>query len=67
MSKMARTNYWNPSVKYIRKNFAQNFMKPIRGRKVITHDYRSCISWGGCDCSTVTGTLSSCSSWGECD
>lgn len=50
MSKMARTNYWNPSVKYIRKNFAQNFMKPIRGRKVITHDYRSCISWGECDC-----------------
>ena len=34
MSKMARTNYWNPSVKYIGKNSAQNFMKSAKAKLI---------------------------------
>ena len=34
MTRMARTNYWNPSVKYIGKNSAQNFMKSAKAKLV---------------------------------
>lgn len=58
MSKMARTNYWNPSVNYIGKNSAQNFMKSAKakligaGVKVVAADC-SCNCSSGCSACIV--------------
>ena len=67
MSKMARTNYWNPSVNYIGKNSAQNFMKSAKakligaGVKVVAADC-SCNCLSGCSaCSSSCGSCTSCS------
>ena len=50
MKKMARTNYWNPSVNYIGKNSAQNFMNPKKVNK------KEFLASGPC-----TGCSSECS------
>ena len=69
MSKMARTNYWNPSVNYIGKNSAQNFMKSAKakligaGVKVVAADC-SCNCSSGCSaCSRSCGSCTSCSKY----
>lgn len=52
MSKMARTNYWNPSVNYIGKNSAQNFMKSAKA-KLIGAGVKVVAADCSCNCSAV--------------
>lgn len=51
MSKMSRTNYWNPSVNYIGKNSAQNFMKSAKA-KLIGAGVKVVAADCSCNCSS---------------
>ena len=67
MTRMARTNYWNPGVNYIGKNSAQNFMKSEKaklvgaGVKVVAADCACNCSSGCSACSSSCGSCTSCS------
>lgn len=67
MTKMMQTNYWNPSVNYIVKNAAQDYMISEKARlisnaaKATAGDCSCNCSSGYSACSSTCGSCSSCS------
>lgn len=64
MTKMQRTNYWNPKVKYVTKNSAQDYMKSSKAKAVSSAVRKvaadcSCNCFGGC---SGGGSCTSCTS-----
>lgn len=50
MTSMKRTNYWNPRVRYVCKNSAQNFMKTMSVKKNSKVLMTECGGCGSCSC-----------------
>lgn len=63
MSRMARTNYWNPRVKYAGKNSAQSFMKTAAAKLIRAGDR---VVAGDCSCNCSSGCSACSSSCGSC-
>lgn len=63
MTRMTRTNYWNPNVNYVGMNSAQNFMKSKKA-KMIVAGVR--VAAAGCSCNCSSGCSSCSSSCGSC-
>ena len=66
MKKIARTNYWNPKVKYVAKNSAQDFMKSEKAKSISSGVHKvaadcSCNCSGGCSGGGSCTGCTSCS------
>ena len=56
MKKIARTNYWNPKVKYVAKKAAQDFMKSPKVKTKSSGVGKSnCTCSCNCACSCTDG------------
>lgn len=66
MKTLKKTNFWNPGVKYNRKNSAQSYMSSLKAKKVsggvkAAATDCSCNCYGGCSSCTSSCSCTSCS------